>query len=78
MIERFLRHIDEVDFTNTGSHLWQEFSVISKLLKDNSQHLKSDDLECIGRLFIRLFDTPLLYANVSTDEEWKLMFHANT
>lgn len=76
LIERFLRHVDEPDFTNTSSHLWQEFSVIAKLLKDNSQHLKSEDLERIGRLFIRLFDTLPLYADVTTDEEWKLMFHA--
>lgn len=76
LMERFLRHIDEADFTNTSIHLWQEFSIISNLLKDRTLNLKGEDLERIGRLFIRLFDTLPLYADVTTEEEWKLMFHA--
>lgn len=76
LIERFLRHIDESNFTNANSHLWKDVTNISKLLKDDSKHLKSENLELIGRLFIRLFDTLPLYADISTDEEWKLMFHA--
>jgi len=46
------------------------------LIKDNSQPLKYQDIENIGRLFIRLFDKLPLYSNVKTDEEWRLMFHA--
>ena len=75
-IEKFLRHIDKTDFTELNSFIWEEYSLLINLIKDNSQPLKYQDIENIGRLFIRLFDKLPLYSNVKTDEEWRLMFHA--
>jgi hypothetical protein len=76
LIERFLRTIDKTDFSEINIYLWEDSNNLRELLKDETKHLTVADIENIGRLFIRLFDTLPLYSNLKSDKEWKAMFHA--
>ncbi|HUC83480.1 MAG TPA: hypothetical protein VMR70_21385 [Flavisolibacter sp.] len=78
LIERFLISLDKSDFTLPSNHLFEEFDLASTRLKDKTYHIKSDDLELIGRVFLRLFDTMPLYDHVKDEDEeaWSLLFHA--
>lgn len=76
LIERFLRQLDKTDFTESCAHLWEGFVKISTLIKNDLQPIQHRELEMMGSIFLRLFDTMPLYKTVSNEEEWKLMFHA--
>jgi hypothetical protein len=78
IIERILVNLDIGDFPSHAIHLYPNFEVISNRLKDISYHLKSEDLEWAGRVFLRLFDTVPLYKDIKPDEveKWTTLFHA--
>lgn len=77
LIERFLTSLDISDFTIQSNHLFKEFDLISSRLKDKDYHLNSNDLDLIGRIFLKLFDTLPIYKDVKDEDKqaWTLLFH---
>ncbi len=78
LIERFLIAYDIEDFPPHALHLFDEFQSISARLKDTDYHIKSEDLELIGSVFLKLFDTIPLYKDVENNnkEAWEILLYA--
>lgn len=77
IIERFMWHVDEMDFNSDNIHLLPEFLKISAMCK-STRPLMNDDFRLIARMFIRLFDSLPLYSHIddADKESWTAMFYA--
>ncbi|MEW7279491.1 hypothetical protein ABW636_12930 [Aquimarina sp. 2201CG1-2-11] len=76
-IEKFLVHIEKSDFNENNIHLYDSFNKISEKLKNNEYSIDSDDINQIGSVYLRLFDSLPVYSHISnTDtESWTILFH---
>ncbi len=77
MLERCFWHIEECDFTNENIHLYADFINASTLCKSLCP-LTRENLETLGRIFIRIFDSLPIYFFVNPEdrESWKGLFYA--
>lgn len=78
IIERLLFSIEKSDFDSNSMHLFPDFESISLKLRNTEYFLDNADIERIGSIFIRMFDTLPLYKFISLDdkEAWTVLFHA--
>ncbi|MBN8669385.1 MAG: hypothetical protein J0L80_01780 [Chitinophagales bacterium] len=77
VIERFIRCLEESDFNPSNIHLWNDLLKAKKIC-NGLDFFKGDQLQLIGKVFIRLFDSLPIYSNIDNadQESWKALFYA--